>query len=115
MIIIDINSITNSLFIGMKIEKPKKETEIIKITDNGFWYRIGEKNKKKVTYDEIEEAIKEIKEKGMLTRQWYKEKFPQISKNNPCNFTTIGGVLVKFKLAEYTMGKYLYKNEIIYK
>ncbi|ABS33821.1 hypothetical protein [Clostridium botulinum] len=111
----DINSITNSLFIGMKIHKPKKETEIIKITDDGFWYGIGEKNKKKVTYDEIEEAVKEIKEKGMLTRQWYKEKFPKISKNNPCNFTTIGGVLVKFKLAEYTMGKYLYKNEIIYK
>lgn len=110
----DINSITNSLFIGMKIHKPKKETEIIKITDDGFGMEL-EKKQKKVTYDEIEEAVKEIKEKGMLTRQWYKEKFPKISKNNPCNFTTIGGVLVKFKLAEYTMGKYLYKNEIIYK
>ncbi|MGO5065542.1 MULTISPECIES: hypothetical protein [unclassified Clostridium] len=109
------NNIKNSLFIGMKIEKPKKETEIIKITRDGFWYRIGEKNKKKVTYDEIEEAVKEIKEKGMLTRQWYKEKLPQISKINPCNFTTIGGLLVNFKLVEYTMGKYLYKNEIIYK
>ncbi|EJP6472464.1 hypothetical protein NHI66_001760 [Clostridium botulinum] len=109
------NNIKNSLFIGMKIEKPKKETEIIKITDDGFWYRIGEKNKKKVTYDEIEEAVKEIKEKGMLIRQWYKKKFPKISKSRPCNFTTIGGLLVKFKLAEYTMGKYLYKNETIYK
>ncbi|WP_242844880.1 hypothetical protein [Clostridium botulinum] len=74
-----------------------------------------EKNKKKVTYGEIEEAVKEIEEKGMLTTQWYKEKFPKISKSNPCNFTIIGGVLVKFQLAEYTMGKYLYKNEIIYK
>ncbi|EKN41245.1 hypothetical protein CFSAN001627_14463 [Clostridium botulinum CFSAN001627] len=36
MIIIDINSIKNSLFIAMKIEKPKKETEIIKITHDGF-------------------------------------------------------------------------------
>ncbi|PSM01424.1 hypothetical protein C6C12_10760 [Clostridium botulinum] len=33
MIIIDINSITNSLFIGMEIEKPKKETEITKTTE----------------------------------------------------------------------------------
>ncbi|EPS51020.1 hypothetical protein JTT01_03895 [Clostridium botulinum] len=44
----DINSITNSLFIGMKIHKPKKETEIIKITDDGFWYGIGEKTKRKL-------------------------------------------------------------------
>ncbi|KYN79028.1 hypothetical protein A0J52_07065 [Clostridium sporogenes] len=107
----NVNNIKNLLFIGMKIEKPKKETEIIKITDDGFWYRIGEKNKKKVTYDEIEEAVEEIKEKGMLTRQWYKEKFPKISKSRPCNFTTIGGLLVKFQLAEYTMGKYLYKKD----
>jgi len=61
VIIIDISSIKSSLFIGMEIQKPKKETEIIKITDDGFWYRIAEKNKKKVTYDEIEEAVKEIK------------------------------------------------------
>ncbi|WP_242865293.1 hypothetical protein [Clostridium sp. ATCC 25772] len=94
----------------MKIQRPKKETEIIKIIDDGFYYKIGEKNKKKVTYDEIEEAIKEISEKGIITRQWYKDKFPKTSKNNPCNFTTIGGILVKVELAEYTVGKYLYKK-----
>lgn len=105
----DINSIINSLFVGMKIQKPRKETEILKIMDNGFEYRIGEKSKKKVTYEEIEEAIKEIKETGMITRKWYKNKFPKNSYNNPCNFTTIAGLLVKLQLAEYINGRYLYK------
>ncbi|MCS4516080.1 hypothetical protein JTS93_06865 [Clostridium botulinum] len=41
----DINSITNSLFIGMKIHKPKKETEIIKITDDGFGMELEKKQK----------------------------------------------------------------------
>lgn len=105
------HNIMNPLFVGMKIKKPRKETEVIKIDEEGFFYRIGKKNKKKVIYEEIQEAIKEIKEKGKLTRQWYKNKFPKISKSRPCNFTTIGGLLVKFQLAKYENNKYKYKNK----
>ncbi|WP_251862256.1 hypothetical protein [Clostridium sp. Marseille-Q2269] len=98
------------IIVGMKIQKPTKETEVLKIMEDGFYYRIGKANQKKVTYEEIEEAIKEINKNGVLTRKWYKQRFPKISKDNPCNFTTIGGLLVKIQLAEYEMGKYLYKN-----
>ncbi len=107
----NINDITNSLFVGMKIQKPTKETEILKIMENGFYYRIGKSNQKKVTYEEIEEALKEINQNGALTRSWYKERFPKIAKSKPCNFTSIGGILVKFQLAEYKNNKYVYKEK----
>jgi hypothetical protein len=105
----DIENIKKSLFVGIKIKKPRKETEIIKITDDGFYYRIGEKNKKKVTYEEVGEAIKEVKESGILSRKWYRDKFYKTACSKPCKFTTIGGLLVKLQLAEYIKGKYLYK------
>lgn len=107
----NINTIINSLFVGMKIQKPTKQTEILKIMEDGFSYRIGKTSQKKVTYEEIKEAIKEINQNGVLTRNLYKEKFPKIAKNKPCNFTTIGGLLVKFQLAEYKNNTYTYKNK----
>lgn len=106
----ELKDIKKLLYVGMSIKKPTKYTEILRIEDDGFYYRIGEhNNKKKVKYQEVQAAINELKKSRMINNKWYKKEFPTTQKSNPCNFTTIGGLLVEFQLAEYKERKYVLK------
>ena len=45
------------IYEGTKIPKPTKETFVTKLDNDGFRYRIGERNSKKVLYKDLEIAI----------------------------------------------------------
>ena len=86
----DINNFKNNIYEGMNFNKGS----IIKVTDDGFTYAIGNNgNKKKVTFEEVEKAIKEVEATESINRKWYELSFPKRASSNPCNFTSICGVL----------------------
>lgn len=93
--------ILQSIYVGKKIRKPRTETEILSIDEQGFYYRIGEKNKKKVTFLEIKGALEKLDRDRFINRKWYNDQFEKIAKSKPCNFSTIGGLLVDLGLVEY--------------
>lgn len=105
--------IIKSINKGTMIQKPKKgETEILKVTNEHFYYRIGSKNSKKVSLEEISWALEKLKNDGYFKRAEYEKAFTKISKSNPCNFTSIGGVLVTLGYATYEeKGKYSVLSE----
>ncbi|MDU3323339.1 hypothetical protein [Clostridium sp.] len=99
--------ILSNLKEGTKIHKSTKgETVILGVNEDGFEYSIGTKNSKFVTLEELEWALEKLKSEHCFTRKQYDEKFPIISKSNPCNFTSIGGLLVTLNYASYSRGKY---------
>lgn len=108
----DINYVKSKIYNGMIFCKVKEKTNIIKVMDDGFTYAIGENgNKKKVTFREVEQAIIEIEETGLINRNWYEKTFPKRSKNNPCNFTSIGGVLQELGYVKYIESNYVKLNK----
>lgn len=105
----DINMIKEFITLGMEIPKPKKTTTVIKVDNDSFKYRIGESNYKKVRFDDICKAIEEIKNNKIISRKWFELRFGDRAKSNPCNYTTIGGVLVRIGIAEYDSINKIYK------
>lgn len=108
----DINYVKSKIYNGMIFSKIKGKTNIIKVMDDGFTYSIGENgNKKKVTFREVEQAIIEIEQTGVINRKWYEKIFPKRSKSNPCNFTSIGGVLEALGYVKYIESNYVKLNK----
>lgn len=77
---------------------------------DSFYYLIGSSNKKAVPFDTLYAAYCQLTETGTFSRAWYREMFPEEAANRPCNFTTIGGVLVALGFAEY-MGNGVYRRK----
>jgi hypothetical protein len=104
----DINYFKNNIHDGMVFNKVKGSSSIIKVTDDGFTYAIGNnRNKKKITFEEVEKAIKQIEAIGLINRKWYKQSFPKRASSNPCNFTSIGGVLEALGYVQYSDKQYI--------
>lgn len=107
----DINYFKSKIYNGMIFSKIKRKTNIIKVMNDGFTYAIGEHgNNKKVTFSEVEQTIIEIEKTGVINRKWYEKTFPKRSKSNPCNFTSIGGVLEELGYVKYIESKYVKLN-----
>lgn len=104
----DLHMFKKKIYVGMKFKKVKGQSEILGIYNDGFTYIIGKAgNSKKVTFEEIESAIKAIEENGYINRSWHQINFPNISSSRPCNFTTIGGVLQELGVVDYVgRGRY---------
>ena len=68
---------------------------------DSFYYSIGSSSIKAVPFDTLYAAYQRLTETGTFSRAWYKETFPVEVADCPCNFTTIGGVLVVLGFAEY--------------
>lgn len=68
---------------------------------DSFYYSIGSSSIKAVPFDTLYAAYRRLTETGTFSRAWYKETFPAEAEDYPCNFTTIGGVLVVLGFAEY--------------
>ncbi|MEG1312638.1 MAG: hypothetical protein RSD47_11645 [Romboutsia sp.] len=103
----DINYFKSSIYNGMNFHKVKGVSQILNVVDDGFTYAIGKNgNYKKVTYDEVENAIYEIEQRGYINRKWFEETFPKIAKSKPCNFTSIGGVLQALDYVTYVEKRY---------
>ena len=104
----DIKYVKSNIYDGMKFSKPKVKSKIIKVLKDGFTYKIGENgNYKKVTFREVEGAIEKVEQTGSFNRIWYEETFPREAKSNPCNFTSIGGVLQELGYVKYVDKKYI--------
>lgn len=92
----------------MNFKKVRGVSNIISVTDDGFTYRIGKKGSyKKVIYKEVEEAIKELELNGSINRSWCNITFVKSAASNPCNFTSIGGVLQELGYVVYNKNKYI--------
>ena len=91
------------------IPKPNTSARILKIAvanihgeeKDSFYYSIGSSSIKAVPFDTLYAAYQRLTETGTFSRAWYKETFPVEVADCPCNFTTIGGVLVVLGFAEY--------------
>lgn len=77
---------------------------------DSFYYLIGSSRTKAVPFDTLYAAYQRLTETGTFSRAWYKETFPAEARSRPCNFTTIGGVLVALGFAEY-MGNGVYRRK----
>lgn len=94
------------IYLGALIPKPNKVTVVTKLDDDGFRYKIGDSNSKKVLYNDLNLAILELSQSKEINRKWFNDTFGNRAKSNPCNYTTIGGVLINMKLAYYDKGSY---------
>lgn len=103
------NSVMETIKVNkcMEIDKPRKgKTQIIQINNSGFRYRIGVRNSKFVSAEEVTWALKMLHENMQFTRKEYQAYFAKISVSNPCNFTSIGGLLKTLGYVNYSIGKY---------
>lgn len=86
------------------IPKPKGET-ILSMSDaigqTQFQYMFGQERKKSVTFATLFRCYKKLTADGEFTRRWFSTEFKAEHASSPCNFTTIGGIFVKMKIAEY--------------
>ena len=103
----DVNYFRKNIYDGMLFKKATVTSKIINVKKDGFTYEIGNKgNYKKVTYIEVARAIEQIEASGFINRKWYEENFPKKSRSNPCNFTSIGGVLQELGYVIYSNNEY---------
>jgi len=104
----DISYFNNNIYDGMTFKKVRGVSNIIRVADDGFTYKIGNNgNYKKVLYTEVEAAIKECELNGAINREWYERVFSKRATSNPCNFTSIGGVLQELGYVVYKDNKYI--------
>lgn len=88
--------IYDSIEVGTKIRKPRKISEVLRITENGnIYYRIGENNQKAVTKVELVKTYKVLK-KGKLSNS---DLSKIVTKSKPCNVTTIKWLLIHANIA----------------
>ncbi|MFJ7649239.1 hypothetical protein ACIQ1H_16995 [Lysinibacillus sp. NPDC097279] len=104
------SNLKKSLYEGLVFQKPTVSSVILKLNETNLAYSIGKKGKyKKVDFEVLESAHNELMQRGILNRKWFTENYPMQSKNSPCNFTTLGGLLQHFNLAIYNKGEYIRK------
>lgn len=100
--------VINSIYVGMKIKKPRVESEILAIDGTQIKYSIGNKgNLKYITTEMLEEAFNEVITNGEISKLWFNKMFPNQAKTSPCSFTTIGGILEHLGLVRYNKNKYI--------
>lgn len=106
----DYSTLRNSLYEGLVFQKPTVSSVILRLNETDIAYSIGKNGRyKKVSFEVLELAYKELVQRGTLNRTWFAENYPIQSKNSPCNFTTLGGLLLHFNLAIYIKGDYIRK------
>lgn len=104
----NIDYFKSNVYNGMNFCKVKGVSQILNVSDDGFTYVIGKNGSfKKVTYEEVENAIKQIEIEGYINRRWFEAMFPKIAKSKPCNFTSIGGVLQELGYVTYIKNRYV--------
>lgn len=103
-----IEELISKIYIGMEIKKVRASSKILSIDKEGIKYSLGTNgNSKKVSFQELEAAIKEIQERGFISREWYETSFPQQSKSAPCNYSVIGGLCMHLAYVKYEKGRYI--------
>jgi len=105
---------------GTVIPKPRTDKHIVK----GLGCRRGElaivytipnqhkptqPSEKGVTKSEIEATYAELVRSGVVTRKWFTMNLPECYAEGPCNYTSIGGLLVLIGVARYDVSSCNYK------
>lgn len=104
----EFQEVINSIYVGMKVKKPKVESIILAIDGTRIRYSIGNKgNSKYITTEMLEEAFNEVITNGEISKAWFNKMFPNQAKTSPCSFTTIGGILEHIGLVTYKKNKYI--------
>ena len=113
MNLIEIKAIIQDFYIKHEsFQKPRGGSFIIsnigtttiegKIYD-GFQYSGQDKY---VPFDTMLSCYKKLETSGEISREWFNKNFPE-HKGRPCNYTVIGSILEKLKIATYIRdGKY---------
>lgn len=86
------------------VPKPKGQTILSmsdKIGNARFQYTLGQGRKKSISFTTLFRCYEKLTVDGEYTRLWFETEFENESKSSPCNFTTIGGIFVKMKIAKY--------------
>lgn len=100
--------VINSISVGMKIKKPRVESEILAIDGIRIKYSIGNKgNSKYITTEMLEGAFNEVITNGEISKTWFNSMFPNQARTSPCSFTTLGGILEHIGLVRYNKNKYI--------
>ena len=71
----------------------------------GFQYSGQDKY---VPFQTMLSCYEKLESSGELSRDWFNKNFTE-HKGRPCNFTTIGSILIKMEIAIYVRGNYLKK------
>ncbi len=85
------------------IPKPKGTTSIVNadLEENRFQYEFGRNRRKSIPFTTFFACYRKLIEYRELARKWFANEFPAEYSSSPCNFTTIGGIFVQMKIAEY--------------
>ena len=54
-----------------------------------------------VPFDTLYKCYEQILQENKLTREWFETTFSIENSGRPCNYTTIGSILVKLGIADY--------------
>lgn len=93
------------------VPKPKGQTILMmnnKVEPKRFQYTLGTGRKKSIPFATLFGCYEKLTTDGEFTRQWFETEFEAEHSSSPCNFTTIGGIFVEMKIAEYC-GNGVYK------
>lgn len=66
---------------------------------------------KGVTISEWQKVYDHILGGGIFDRDWFIKHLPKNAKEDPCNFTTIGGIFQLLNLVVYERGKYFLRRQ----
>ena len=86
------------------VQKPSGQTILAvsnRIGQNRFQYTLGTGRKKSIPFATLFRCYEKLTADEKLTRPWFATEFEAEHTSNPCNFTTIGGIFVEMKIAEY--------------
>ena len=93
-----LDEIYGSIEVGTKIRKPKKMSEVLRITENGhIYYRIGSANQKAVTRKELLAVFGVLDAEGFVSKAQIREI---ATRAKPCNVTTIEWLLLNAGVAK---------------
>jgi hypothetical protein len=65
---------------------------------------------KGITVSEWVQAFEHLTDTGDFSRSWFERSMPACAKEGGCNFTTIGGIFVNLRYADYDRGTYRRKD-----
>ncbi len=88
--------IYQNIHVDMIIQKPRKVSRILEITNSGsIYYLIGDANRKAVTRHQLGQVYDELSLRPLTTKRIHEI----VTKSNPCNVTTIKWLLKTCALA----------------
>ena len=108
-----IHQIQRNIFPGAVIPKPRSnksyivkgwgtsrgESALVYLTPK----KPGSKKQasKRIRVSDFRKAHSVLISTGEFTREWFNKNLPDCAKDGGCNFTTIGGIFVLLRIAEY--------------